>query len=106
MRATTLTPRSWPSSPTLATNTRPAAIGFGEAVHADHDPLAGVERPLVGVGGVGDLTLEPVLLDAVDGAVEHRALPHLLDAIEDGARLALDLVGELLDQGRAAQGVG
>src|SRR5439155_4172842 len=28
MRATTLTPRSWPSSPTLATNTRPAAIGL------------------------------------------------------------------------------
>ena len=41
-------------------------VALGEAVHADDRAPVGVELALQLVGGVGDLALEPVLLDALD----------------------------------------
>src|SRR3954453_11277774 len=47
MRATTLTPRSWPSSPTLATSTRPGEGSAGASSRVVIEPPAGLapEQP-------------------------------------------------------------
>ena len=81
-------------------------VALGEGVDPHDDPLAGVEGALELVGRVGDASLEPVLLDAVDAALEHGAAAELGHVGEELLGLALELVGQALDEPRAAQGVG
>ena len=58
------------------------------------------------VGGVGDLALEPAVVDAGVDALEDRAVAELVEVGEDGFGLALHLVGHPLDVVRAAERVG
>ena len=53
--------------------------------------------------GLGDLPLEPAALDAREHALEHRTLPHRVDLGEQLLGALLHLVGERLDEVRAAQ---
>ena len=52
------------------------------------------------------LALEPVLLDAADRALEHRAVAEFVEVGEQLLGLALHLVGERLDEVRPAERVG
>ena len=81
-------------------------VALGEGVDADDDATAGVEAPLELVGGVGDLALEPVVLDARDRTLEHRAVAELVEVGEQLLGLSLDLVGERLDVPRPAERIG
>ena len=77
---------------------RRIVVAVGEAVHAHHHEAPTVHLALEVVGGVGDLALEPTLLDGRDHAVEHGAVPERVEMGEDGLSLVLELVSELLDQ--------
>ena len=75
-------------------------------VHAHDEVTAVVELALELVGGLGDLALEPSRLDGAEHAFEERAVAEPVEVVEHGLGLALHLVGELLDEPRAAERVG
>ena len=81
-------------------------VALGEGVDPDDHALAAVERALQVVRRVGDPPLEPVLLDARDGALEHRTVAHPVELAEQLLGLALHLVGERFDEVAAAERVG
>ncbi len=79
---------------------------LGGHVHADEEMAAVVELALELVGGLRDLALEPTRLDGAEHAFEERAVAEPVEVVEHGLGLALHLVGELLDEPRAAERVG
>ena len=76
-----------------------ALVGLGVLVDADDDAPARVDLGLQLVGGVGDLALGVVLLDRRDHPAE------LVDLGEVVVGLALELVGQRLDEVGAAERV-
>src|SRR5919201_3590381 len=70
-----------------------------EAVDADDDALARLDRLLLAVCSVGDRTLERSVCDSLDDAVR-------LDLFEQLPRTPLELVRELLEKPRAAERIG
>ena len=78
----------------------PRLLGLVDVgVDPDDPPLARVELALVAVRGVGDLALRVALGDRGD----HAAAP--IDLVEVAPDLALGLVGQRLDEPRAAERV-
>src|SRR5262245_24676225 len=93
MRATTLTPRSWPSRPTFATSTRPCSLPCSLASMATSSALAVVVEAAAGLAPE-----QPGL----DHAREHRwrgverLLELLVEALGDSLRrVEPDQVGEV-----------
>src|SRR5207237_4186574 len=70
-----------------------------EAVDADDDAIARLDLLLVAERRLCDLPLEEVLLDRRDDAAK------LFDPLEVLVRLPLELVGQVLEEVRAAEGV-
>jgi hypothetical protein len=81
-------------------------VALEELVDPDDDVAAVVELPLEVVGRLRDLALEPVVLDAVDRTLEHRSVAERVEVGEQLLGLPLHLVGERLDEVRAAERVG
>ena len=65
-----------------------AVVAVDVVVHAHDHELARVDAPLEVVGGVGDLALEPALLDGAQHAVEHRAVALVAEVRERLLRFA------------------
>ena len=82
------------------------AVGLGEAVHPYDDPLAGVDLLLQLICRVGDLALEPPVLDGRVDTFEDRAPTEVVEMSEHLLGPLLHLVGESLDEPRATQRVG
>src|SRR5581483_6732619 len=74
-------------------------LGLGEAVDADDRALAALDLLLPLEGGLLDLVLHEALLDRLDRA------PELVDALDQLPGACLELVGERLDEVRAAERV-
>jgi hypothetical protein len=75
-------------------------LGLGEAIDADDHPLAGLDLLRVAKRGVLDLALDEALLHGRDRAAQ------LVDALDQLLAARLELVGERLDEVRAAERVG
>src|SRR5207237_6389166 len=75
-------------------------------VDADDEMAPGVQLSLELVGGIGDLALEPSLLDGNERTLEHRTAAETVEVPENVLGLALHLIGERLDVPRPTEWIG
>ena len=82
------------------------AVVLHVPVDAHHGPLAPGDLRLEGVRRVGDLRHEPAVVDAGEHSFEYRSRAGLVEVREHLFGLALQLVGELLDEPGATERIG